>query len=407
MKINKCRVCESKNLTKCLNLGNQYLTGVFPKNKNQKISTGNLSLVYCNKCTLLQLSENFNRFEMYGSNYGYMSSLNQSMVNHLKNKSEKIKKIAKLSKNDLIVDIGSNDGTFLSFFSNLCKTVGVDPTIKKFSKYYKKKTIIIPDFFSLNTLKKYSVYKKAKAITSIAMFYDLENPISFAQEVYEALDNDGIWHFEQSYMPSMIKNISYDTICHEHLEYYSLKSLKYILDKSEFKIIDIELNDINGGSFAITVAKKKSKKFIESSLVDWLLKKEDLYKFNKLDTLFDFKNKVFKHKELLKDLILNLKDMKKKVGGYGASTKGNVILQFCDLNNNLIPYIVDVNPFKRNKLTPGTKIKIINDIDFKKKKPDYLLVLPWHFKNHILQKENSFIKRGGHFIFPLPDIEIV
>ena len=285
--------------------------------------------------------------------------------------------------------------------------MGVDPTIKKFRKFYKKKTIIIPDFFSLNTLKKYSVSKKAKAITSIAMFYDLENPISFAQEVYEALDNDGIWHFEQSYMPSMIKNISYDTICHEHLEYYSLKSLKYILDKSEFKIIDIELNDINGGSFAITVAKKKSKKFKESSLVDWLLKKEDLYKFNKLDTLFDFKNKVFKHKKLLKDLILNLKDMKKKVGGYGASTKGNVILQFCDLNNNIIPYIVDVNPFKRNKLTPGTKIKIINDIDFKKKKPDYLLVLPWHFKNHILQKENSFIKRGGHFIFPLPDIEIV
>ena len=199
------------------------------------------------------------------------------------------------------------------------------------------------------------------------MFYDLENPISFAQEVYETLDDDGIWHFEQSYMPSMIKNISYDTICHEHLEYYSLKSLKYILDKSEFKIIDIELNDINGGSFAITVAKKKSKKFIESSLVDWLLKKEDLYKFNKLDTLFDFKNKVFKHKQLLKDLILNLKDMKKKVGGYGASTKGNVILQLCDLNNNIIPYIVDVNPFKRNKLTPGTKIKIINDIDFKKK----------------------------------------
>ena len=407
MKINKCRVCESKNLTKCLNLGNQYLTGVFPKNKNQKISTGNLSLVYCNKCTLLQLSENFNRFEMYGSNYGYMSSLNQSMVNHLKNKSEKIKKIAKLSKNDLIVDIGSNDGTFLSFFSSICKTVGVDPTIKKFSKYYKKKTIIIPDFFSLNTLKKYFVSKKAKAVTSIAMFYDLENPISFAQEVYETLDKDGIWHFEQSYMPSMIKNISYDTICHEHLEYYSLKSLKYILDKSEFKIIDIELNDINGGSFAITVAKKKSKKFKESSLVDWLLKKEDLYKFNKLETLFDFKNKVFKHKQLLKDLILNLNDMKKKVGGYGASTKGNVILQFCELNNNIIPYIVDVNPFKRNKLTPGTKIKIINDLDFKKKNPDYLLVLPWHFKNHILQKENSFIKSGGHFIFPLPDIEIV
>ena len=407
MKINKCRACENNNLSKCLDLGNQYLTGVFPKNKNQNISIGNLSLVYCNKCSLLQLSENFNRFEMYGSNYGYMSSLNQSMVNHLKNKSEKIKKIAKLSKKDLIIDIGSNDGTFLSFFTKVCETAGVDPTIKKFQNHYYKKTITISDFFSADTLKKNSINKKAKAITSIAMFYDLENPIAFANEVYESLDKDGIWHFEQSYMPSMIKNISYDTICHEHLEYYSLKSLKYILDKSEFKIIDIEINDINGGSFAITVAKKKSRKFEESSLVDWLLKKEDLYKFNKLETFIDFKTKVFKHKKLLKDLILNLKDMKKKVAGYGASTKGNVILQFCNLNNKHIPYIVDVNPYKRNKLTPGTKIKIINDHDFKRKKPDYLIVLPWHFKNHILQKENSYIKNGGHFIFPLPDIEIV
>ena len=407
MKINKCRACENKNLVKCLDLGKQYLTGIFPKNKNQKVSLGNLSLVFCNKCSLLQLSENFNRFEMYGSNYGYMSSLNQSMVNHLKNKAEKIKKLAKFSKSDLFIDIGSNDGTFLSFFLNTCKTIGVDPTIKKFKKFYKKKTILIPDFFSSNVVKKNIITKKAKAITSIAMFYDLENPISFAREIYETLDNDGIWHFEQSYMPSMIKNISYDTICHEHLEYYSLKSLKYILDKSDFKIIEIELNDINGGSFAITVAKKKSKKFKESSLVDWLLKKEELYKFNKIETLIDFKNKVFKHKKLLKDLILNLKDMKKKVAGYGASTKGNVILQFCNLNNKSIPYIVDVNPYKRNRVTPGTKIKIINDTDFRKKNPDYLLVLPWHFKNHILQKENSFIKKGGHFIFPLPDIEIV
>ncbi len=407
MKINKCRACKNNNLSKCLDLGDQYLTGVFPKNKNQKISLGNLSLVFCNKCSLLQLSENFNHFEMYGSNYGYMSSLNKSMINHLKNKSEKIKKLSKFSKSDYLIDIGSNDGTFLSFFYKICKTVGVDPTIKKFQKFYKKETITIPDFFSLETIKKKNITKNVKAITSIAMFYDLENPINFAREVYEILDKDGIWHFEQSYMPSMIKNISYDTICHEHLEYYSLKSLKYILDNSNFKIIDIELNDINGGSFAITAAKRKSVKYNESKLVNWLLRKEDLFKFNNIKTLIDFKEKVFKHKQLLKDLILNIKDMKKNVAGYGASTKGNVILQFCDLNSKLIPYIVDVNPYKRNRVTPGTKIKIINDRDFKKKKPDYLLVLPWHFKNHILQKESSFLRDGGHFIFPLPDIEIV
>tara|TARA_A100001011_G_scaffold313288_1_gene331105 strand:- start:13 stop:561 length:549 start_codon:yes stop_codon:yes gene_type:complete len=181
----------------------------------------------------------------------------------------------------------------------------------------------------------------------------------------------------------------------------------YILNKSNFKIVDIELNDINGGSFALTVAKKKSKKFEESFLVDWLLNKEDSYKFNKIETLFDFKNKVFKHKKLLSELILNLIDMKKKVLGYGASTKGNVILQFCEIDNKLINYIVDVNPFKKNRITPGTNIKIINENDFLRKKVDYLLVLPWHFKNHILKKEKKFINNNGKFIFPLPDIEII
>ena len=406
MKISKCRSCGSSSLIKCLNLGNQYLTGIFPKNQNEKVSKGNLSLVFCKNCSLLQSEQNFDRYEMYGSNYGYMSSLNSSMIDHLKNKSQKIKKISKLTKSDLIIDIGSNDGTFLSYFVDHCQTLGVDPTISKFKKMYNKKINIIDDFFSGEILKKNSI-RKAKVITSISMFYDLEDPVTFANEVNEALDKDGIWHFEQSYMPSMIKNTSYDTICHEHLEYYSLKSIMYILNKSNFKIVDIELNDINGGSFALTVAKKKSKKYEESFLVDWLLNKEDSYKFNKIETLFDFKNKVFKHKKLLSELILNLIDMKKKVLGYGASTKGNVILQFCEIDNKLINYIVDVNPFKKNRITPGTNIKIINENDFLRKKADYLLVLPWHFKNHILKKEKKFINNNGKFIFPLPDIEII
>ncbi len=406
MKISKCRLCNNNKLIDCLSLGNQTLTGVFPKDKNQNISKGNLSLLFCEKCSLLQLSENFNRLEMYGSNYGYMSSLNSSMVNHLKNKAEKIKKLSKLSKTDLLIDIGSNDGTFLSFFTKNCQTLGVDPTISKFKKMYNKKIKTISDFFSADVIKRNLVKKKAKVITSISMFYDLEDPITFAKEVYETLDPEGVWHFEQSYMPSMIKNISYDTICHEHLEYYSLKSIKYVLDKSNFKIIDIELNDINGGSFSLTVAKKNSSKE-ESFLVDWLLKKEDIYKYNKIETLLNFKSKVFKHKKLLSDLILNLNDVGKKVAGYGASTKGNVILQFCKINSKSISYIVDLNPYKRNRLTPGTNIKIINENDFKRKKTDYLLVLPWHFKNHIIHKETKFIKDGGKFIFPLPDIEIV
>jgi hypothetical protein len=407
MKISKCRSCYSDKLINCLNLGKQVLTGVFPSNTKQKISTGNLGLVFCKNCNLLQLSESFDRNEMYGINYGYQSSLNPTMVEHLKSKAIKLQKISNLSYGDIIIDIGSNDGTFLSFFNKKLILIGIDPTISKFKDHYNKKIIKIANFFSENLLRKYLSRKKAKLITSIAMFYDLEDPLSFAKEIYNCLDNDGLWHFEQSYMPSMIKNTSYDTICHEHLEYYSLKSVKYILDRADFKIIDIQLNKVNGGSFSITVAKKNSKKFDKSNLIDWLLKKEDLYKFNNIETIRLFASNVFKHKKLFKDLILNLNDMGKKVFGYGASTKGNVILQFCDINNKLIPYIVDVNPYKRNKYTPGTNIKIINDLDLKKKKFNYLVVLPWHFRDFIIQKEKKYIKKGCKIIFPLPDIEII
>ena len=407
MKISKCRSCEYDKLKEYLNLGKQALTGVFLKNKNQKITSGNLSLVFCENCKLLQLSENFDQKEMYGSNYGYKSSLNPTMVNHLRSKAIKLQMIADLSNKDTIIDIGSNDGTFLSFFNKNYNLIGVDPTISKFKNDYKKNIIKVLGFFSENLLKKHLLKKKAKLITSIAMFYDLEDPLSFAKQIYNSLDKDGLWHFEQSYMPDMIKNISYDTICHEHLEYYSLKSVKYILDKTDFKIIDIQLNKVNGGSFALTVAKKKSKKFDKSKLIDWLHKKEEISNCNDVKTIKSFALEVYKHKKLFKDLILNLNDMGKKVLGYGASTKGNVILQFCNINNKLMPYIVDINPYKRNKYTPGTNIKIINDLDLKTKKFDYLVVLPWHFRDFIIEREKNYLKKGKKLIFPLPDIEII
>lgn len=407
MKINNCRSCKSKNLTNCLNLGNQKLTGVFPQKKNEKITSGKLDLVFCNNCKLLQLGSNFKREEMYGENYGYKSSLNPTMISHLKAKSIQLQNFIELNYKDVVVDIGSNDGTFLSFFKKNLTLIGVDPTIVKFRSGYKKNIIQIPSFFNKDVIKKHVLKKKVKLITSIAMFYDLEDPILFAKEIYDTLDEDGVWHFEQSYMPTMIKNVSYDTICHEHLEYYSLMSVKYILDKSNFKIVDIQLNNVNGGSFALTVAKKSSKKFEKSRLINWLLKKEDLFNFNKIKTIKNFSNEVYRHKKLFKDLILNLNDMGKKVFGYGASTKGNVILQFCKIESKHIPYIVDVNPYKRNRYTPGTKIKIINEADLKEKKFDYLVVLPWHFREFIIEKEKNYIKQNKKLIFPLPDIEII
>tara|TARA_B100000965_G_scaffold369910_1_gene357644 strand:- start:1211 stop:2437 length:1227 start_codon:yes stop_codon:yes gene_type:complete len=408
MKIKFCRSCKSNNIKKVFDLGKQKLSGVFPKNKNQDhLPSGSLSMVFCNTCKLLQLENSFDPNAMYGDNYGYMSSLNSSMLKHLYNKSCNLKKIVELSVGDAVVDIGSNDGSFLNFFSNKQVLIGIDPTIKKLGKFYRKDIIKISNFFSKELFHK-NYDKKVKLVTSISMFYDLENPIKFSEDIYEILDKDGVWHLEQSYMPMMLKNNSYDTICHEHLEYYSLKSIKYIFDKVGFKIVDLQFNEINGGSFALTVAKKNSKKFSEEKrLVNWLLNKERLFNYNSIKTFKDFYENIKKHKKIFRDLILNLKESKKKILGYGASTKGNVILQYCNLNSTHIPFIAEVNKFKFNRYTPGSNIKIISEKKAQAMNPDYFLVLPWHFKNHIIKREFKFIKNNGKLIFPLPDIDII
>jgi hypothetical protein len=388
-------------------LGNQYLTGIFPNSINQNVPKGDLGMVICNKCSLLQLQDSFDADVMYGDNYGYLSSLNLHMVKHLKSKSDKLKKISQLEKGDIVIDIGSNDGTSLQNYSKNFILIGVDPTIKKLKNFYRKDIITISDFFNKDLVNGYLGKKKAKIITTISMFYDLPSPITFAKDIWDCLDEQGVWHLEQSYMPMMIKNTSYDTICHEHLEYYSLKSIKYIFDIVGFKIMDLEFNDINGGSFAITVSKKNSKYKENSRIIEWLLKKEDMYKYNSFSTHKEFFKNAEKHKKLFKELLLNLKDMKKKIIGYGASTKGNVILQYCGITPNILDVIVDVNKDKHNKFTPGSQIKIVGENYIKDLKPDYMVVLPWHFKNFILNKEKSFLNNGGKLIFPLPDIEIV
>lgn len=403
MKIKICRSCKSKKLSKVFSLGKQTLTGIFPPSKNTKITKGNLSLILCNQCKLLQLENNFNQNEMYGENYGYMSSLNKSMMTHLKLKALNFQKKYHLKSGQNILDIGSNDGTFLSYFNKNFNLFGCDPTIKKFSRYYRKDINQTPNFFSSDLFKD----KKFNLVTSISMFYDLPDPYKFAKEINSILDKNGVWHIELSYMPMMLKNISYDTICHEHLEYYSLKSLKYLLDKAGLKIISLAFNQINGGSIELDVAKKKSKFKEIKQLISWILESEKRNKYNEISRQKDFFKQCKNHKFLLKKLLITLKKQNKKVYGYGASTKGNVILQFSKIDSKLIKYIGEVNKFKFNKYTPGSNIKIVSEKQLKKFKPDYLLVLPWHFKDHILKREHQYLKNGGKFIFPLPDIEII
>lgn len=405
--IESCRISKNKDLLTVLNLGEHVLTGIFPKSVEQKVDTGPLELVWSRDSNLLQLKHSFNPSEMYGENYGYRSGLNQSMIDHLSNKVKLLETYVGLKSGDTVLDIGSNDATLLcSYKTPNLNIIGIDPTGSKFKKFYPENIKLIPEFFSAESFQK-ATKNTAKIITSIAMFYDLEDPVDFARQIHSILDNDGIWHFEQSYMPSMLRLNSYDTICHEHIEYYSLTIVKKILDIAEMKILDVQLNNINGGSFGVTATKRSNNKFKQNKAVlNWMLEQEQRMGLSTPKPYLEFSERVFRHREDLKRLIQMLNDDGKTVFGYGASTKGNVILQFCGFNSTHIPFIAEVNEDKFGRITPGSNIPIISEARARAMKPDYFLVLPWHFKDGILKREKEFVSRGGKFIFPFPEIEI-
>jgi hypothetical protein len=405
--ITKCRVSSSTNLINVLSLGNQYLTGVFPKSKEEKVTIGPVDLVWCPDSGLLQMKQSYSLEEMYGDNYGYRSGLNASMVKHLQKKIKTLEKLAKPSDQELIIDIGSNDATSLKAYSGKFRKVGIDPTGKKFKEYYTDDLTLIPDFFTAEKFKNIFPNENAKIITSIAMFYDLEDPRSFVSDIEKCLAGDGVWHFEQSYMPSMLRTNSYDTICHEHLEFYSLNVVKSLLEDEGLRIIDVQMNDINGGSFAVTACKKDAKYKSNSPIINWMLNQEQDLGLDSIKPYEEFAKRTAHHKKNLVDLINALVADGKKVFGYGASTKGNVLLQYCGFTQKEIPFIAEVNSEKFGSFTPGTNIPIISEKEAKEMNPDYFLVLPWHFKNSILAREEEYTSNGGKFIFPLPEIEIV
>lgn len=405
--IKKCRISDSSNLITVLSLGEQYLTGAFPKSKEEKVTKGPVDLVWCPDSGLLQMKQSYDLGEMYGDNYGYRSGLNASMVKHLQQKITALEKLARPDENDLVIDIGSNDATSLKAYTGKFHKVGIDPTGKKFKEYYTDDITLIPDFFSAAAFQKIFAGQKAKIITSIAMFYDLEKPLDFVKDIEQCLADDGIWHFEQSYMPSMLRTNSYDTICHEHLEFYSLQVVKNMLESNGLRIVDVQMNDINGGSFAVTACKKDASYRSNGAVINWLLQQEAGMGLGTIKPYQEFAERTAKHKESLLALLEALVADGKKIIGYGASTKGNVLLQYCGITSRLISCIAEVNEEKFGSYTPGTLIPIVSEKEAKAMKPDYFFVLPWHFKNNILSREKEYLEQGGKFIFPLPEIEIV
>lgn len=404
--IDACRIGGGSQLVTVLDLGNQKLTGVFPKSPTDFVTNGPLRLVWCPNSGLVQLADTFSLSEMYGDNYGYRSGLNRSMVQHLTRKVAELEVVAGVSAGDTVLDIGSNDATLLKAYSVPGITrIGIDPTGSKFRQYYPSEINLVPDFFSKANYASVSD-KPAKVITSIAMFYDLDDPIAFAREIEQCLASDGIWHFEQSYLPSMLRLTSYDTVCHEHLEYYSLSVVSRILAAADMRAIDVKMNAVNGGSFAVTAVKRSDPRRGRETVVNWLLEQEERMGLCTPRPYRDFEERVFRHREDLLRLLKSLAADGKKVFGYGASTKGNVVLQFCGITTNEVPFIAEVNPDKFGAFTPGTNIPIISEAEARAMKPDYFLVLPWHFKEGIIQRETEFLNSGGRMIFPFPEIEI-
>ncbi len=411
---NTCRVCGSAALTKVIDLGDQYLQGSFvkPGKELPPLRKIPLTLMRCdptrdeNACGLLQMVHSVPSKILYSA-YWYRSGTNQTMRDHLKGiADEAASMIGK--KDSRVLDIGCNDGTLLKNYPNDFVKFGVDPS--DVAQEVGDGIKVIQDIFPSAELRKEINGKKFDIITSIAMFYDLEDPVAFVKNIKEFLNEDGIWIFEMSYMPSMLKMNSYDTLCHEHLEYYSLAVLENILGRAGMKIVRAGLNDINGGSIRCYATHVDNFSFKNAEHVQFL----DALRHEEFDLELDtdkpyknFQGKIEHHRDELRGLLLKLKAEGKKIHIYGASTKGNTILQWCGIDNLLIDCAADRNPDKDGAKTVGTNIPIVSEEKSRKLNPDYYLVLPWHFKAEFLEREKEMLDKGVGMIFPLPEVEVI
>jgi len=409
-----CRVCGSPALTKVISLGEQHLQGSFVKPGKEIPPTRKIltSLLRCdpvkdeNACGLLQMEHSVPPEILYSA-YWYRSGTNDTMRKHLKSITEEACLLLGDNKYR-VLDIGCNDGTLLKFYSDNFEKYGVDPS--DVAQEIQGDITVVQDIFPSEELTEKLQGKQLDIITSIAMFYDLENPIEFTRGIKRVLSPKGIWIFEMSYMPTMLKMNSYDTICHEHLEYYSLAVIEYILKKADMKIFNATLNDINGGSIRCFATHANNFSYKKDEFVQNLkaLHQEEFDLELDTDKPYNhFQERINIHKEELNALLKKLKKEGKRIHVYGASTKGNTILQWCGIDNRIIDVAAERNPDKYGAFTLGTDIPIVSEADSRAMNPDYYMVLPWHFKEEFLKREQEMLKKGVGLIFPLPTIDII
>ena len=409
-----CRVCGSAELTHVIDLGDQYLQGSFVKPDvlmppSRRLPT---KLVRCdvtknqNGCGLLQLAHSFPPEILY-ANYWYRSATNETMRCHL----AEIAKSATsfLNRPDLVVlDIGCNDGTLLANYPAGTRLFGIDPSDIA-NEIVGPVTVINTVFPSSQAIAELPE-NGIDIVTSIAMFYDLEDPVDFAANVKRLLKPDGVWIFEMSYLPLMLLQNSFDTICHEHLEYYSLAVLETIAARAGLRIFKILVNDINGGSIRCYACNDSNRSYGSSAdreLIHLFRIKEFEMELDTDRPYLDFQRRIEKLRDQLNTILFDITARRERIHIYGASTKGNVLLQWYGINRAIVDCAADRNPNKVGAKTLGTGIPIVSEDTSRALQPDYYLVLPWHFKKEFLERERSTIMRGTKMIFPLPEIQIV
>ena len=406
MKIKNCRNCKNTELFDLFSLGKISFTGRFPNTIRQNVPKAYLNVLMCKKCKLVQLDRNFDLNYLYGKNYGYRTGINKTMTDHVRKIVRKCSALIKLKPKQYVLDIGSNDATLLNFYANDIIKVGVDPLVNKYKKFYKKINYKISNFFKIKDIEKIKIKKKFKIISALSVFYDLRDPNKFIKEIKKILDDKGVFVLEHVDLYYIIKNNIFDTICHEHLIFYSSKIIIEMMKNNGLKVFNHEYNEINGGSSRYYICHSKTN-FKVSKNINKVLLRENLQGIELKKTYKLFFTKILNEKIKLIKLIKKIKNEEQDIHGYGASTKGNVLLQFYNINNKVVNYIADRNPLKWNSFTPGTKIKIISESQSRKIKPHFYLVLPWHFKNEILIREKNIRKKGTKFIFPLPKVRVV
>jgi SAM-dependent methyltransferase len=407
-----CRICNSTQLSTIMSLGDQHIAAYTPRasDPNPILDKFPLELIRCTEpdCGLVQLRHSTPGNVLY-ERYFYRSGINKTMTENLKEIAMQAISKVELQDNDIVLDIGCNDGTLLKNYQgkNL-RSVGIDPA-KNMAEFSKEcGADIIVDYFNSKSFTDHYSNEKAKIITSISMFYDLEDPNEFVSDIVNILAKDGVWVIELKYLSTMIFQNAFDNIVHEHIEYYHFSVIEYMLKKHGLKAVDVSLNDSNGGSIRVFV--KHANQLVDENSEKHLLDLRSSEKKLNLNTAQPYEEFFQKCKELKSKTMSFIKNEVrngKKIHAYGASTKGNTILQYYELDNKLIDAIADRNPDKWYRKTIGTNLEIISEEKSRSLKPDYFLILPWHFLEEFREREQDFFKNGGKFIVPLPDFKII